>query len=358
MGGSKPVINTWILGFNNRVAGQDPNIVLRGAVSGLQINPGFTVSGRIVDETGVPMPGVNVLIKGTTQGTVTDASGYYSVPVDNGTGSIVYSFIGYASKEVPIIGRNTIDLALEQDVTQLSEVVVTGYSGSGWADGSSSNYQPYRAKRELSATPVLRQTNVEFHIVEPFTIISNGESESVELVEYDADADYQYYCVPKLDKDAFLTAKLTGWDEYNFLDGEANLFFEGKYLGKTILDSRNTSDTLTLSLGRDKNVVVSREKVRDVSSTVAIGANRRNTSAYEIKIRNKKGEPINIRIEDQVPVPNTREISVDTVEDSDATTDKDTGRKTWNLKLQPGQNQTISLQYVVKYPKYSRLILE
>ena len=64
------------------------------------------------------------------------------------------------------------------------------------------------------------------------------------MVEYELDALYEYYCVPKLDADAFLIAKILHWDEHNFLEGEANLFFEGKYIGKSILDTRNTSDTL------------------------------------------------------------------------------------------------------------------
>jgi hypothetical protein len=110
---------------------------------------------------------------------------------------------------------------------------------------------------------------------EPFSVKSDGEVRTTEMVEYELDALYEYYCVPKLDADAFLTAKILHWDEYNFLEGEASLFFEGKYIGKSILDTRNASDTLTLSLGRDGNVLVKREKKKDYASKQFVGSTKR-----------------------------------------------------------------------------------
>lgn len=86
-----------------------------------------TISGTVSDETGSPMPGVNVLVSGTSNGTVTDISGKYSISVNSGS-KLLFSFIGYMSKEVAI-GENTkIDVKLDADVTTLNELVVTGYS--------------------------------------------------------------------------------------------------------------------------------------------------------------------------------------------------------------------------------------
>jgi len=215
-----------------------------------------------------------------------------------------------------------------------------------------------RVKQTISATPVVRSTNLEFTIDNPYTIRSEGENQVVDMIEYEVDAHYQYYCAPKLDLDAFLTARLTNWDEYNFLEGQASLFFEGKYIGKTILDTRNTSDTLTLSLGRDRNVVVTREKVKEYSSSQFVGSNRKSLFAYEISVRNKKAYPIDIRIEDQVPVPNTKEITVDEIEDTDAIKDNVSGLLKWNLKVEPGKTEKIDLKYEIKYPRYHNIILE
>ena len=86
----------------------------------------ITVSGRVTSsEDGSALPGVNVVLKGTTVGTATDAEGKYSLSVPASGGSLVFSFIGLESKEVEIGGRSTIDVSLALDVTQLSEIVVT-----------------------------------------------------------------------------------------------------------------------------------------------------------------------------------------------------------------------------------------
>lgn len=84
-----------------------------------------TVTGKIVDNQGVSMPGVNVIVKGTSAGTTSDSEGAYSIAVPNDEAILVYSFIGYASQEAPVGSRTSIDITLEEDVAQLSEVVVT-----------------------------------------------------------------------------------------------------------------------------------------------------------------------------------------------------------------------------------------
>ena len=86
-----------------------------------------SVSGQIVDETGSPLPGVNVLIKGTSTGTVSDAEGTYSIGGVNDNSVLVFSFIGYFAQEVPVGARSVIDVSLVPDITSLDEVVVIGY---------------------------------------------------------------------------------------------------------------------------------------------------------------------------------------------------------------------------------------
>src|SRR5690606_16800548 len=84
------------------------------------------VSGQVTDaEDGSGLPGVNVVLQGTTNGTVTDANGDYTLTVPSETGTLVFTFVGMATQEVQISGRTRIDVALKTDVSQLSEVVVT-----------------------------------------------------------------------------------------------------------------------------------------------------------------------------------------------------------------------------------------
>jgi hypothetical protein len=370
-GGATPIIKPWILGFNNVVARPSNTIgtVEQEKIFGATNN---FVRGRIVDADHNGMPGVNVLIKGTTIGTVSDAAGYYSMPLTTDAQTLVFSFVGYATSEMSIDGKEEVDVQLVPDIAMLSEVVVTGYGAERRSNmtGSVTTVSPGmfgrapgivttpRVKKTLVSTPVIRQINVEYTLDEPFSVKSDGEVNTTGMVEYELDALYEYYCVPKLDVDAFLMAKVLNWDEHNFLAGEANLFFEDKYIGKSILDTRNTSDTLTLSLGRDGNVVVTREKKKDFTSRHVIGSNQKVLVGYEIAVRNKKAQQLTIVIEDQIPVANDKEISIDKMLDSEAEYDKDTGMLKWRKEVKPGKTEMITLQYAVRYPKYARIILE
>jgi TonB-linked SusC/RagA family outer membrane protein len=84
-----------------------------------------TISGRVTDENGVAFPGVNVIIKGTTNGTVTNTDGAYSISPPSATGMLVFSFVGYAQQEVSFDGKSTVDVSLVPDVKALDEIVVT-----------------------------------------------------------------------------------------------------------------------------------------------------------------------------------------------------------------------------------------
>jgi hypothetical protein len=350
--GSQPELNPWYLGFYRPSPAPFLGDANAAATNVRQI------TGRVTDDVGQALPGVNVVIKGTTVGTVTDSGGGYSLQVPPGASMVVYSFIGYAVREMPIYSP-TMNVAMQPDVNVLSEVVVTGYGTPGKAAGV--RVTPQREEKAVVpavATQEVKQTSVSFRIDIPYSIPSDGKQYAVDMQEYAIPAYYQYSCVPKLDTDAFLTAKITGWEEYNLLAGEANLFFEGTYLGKSLLDVGQTTDTLTLSLGRDKNITVSRTKVEAFTSKQFIGANRRDAKAWEITIRNKKAQAINLVVYDQFPVSTRSEITIERQEAPGATVDEITGKLTWQFTLPPADARKLNVGYTVKYPKNERLLLE
>ncbi|HKK12044.1 MAG TPA: carboxypeptidase-like regulatory domain-containing protein, partial [Flavobacteriaceae bacterium] len=88
-----------------------------------------TVSGVVSDASG-PIPGVNVLVKGTTTGTQTDFDGNYSLDVSTPDAVLVFSFLGYATQEIPVNGQTTINVTMSEDIAQLNEVVVVGYGST------------------------------------------------------------------------------------------------------------------------------------------------------------------------------------------------------------------------------------
>jgi len=85
------------------------------------------VTGKVTDEKGETMPGVNVVVKGTTIGAVTNADGVYSINVSKENASLTFSFVGYISKDVRIGNQSKIDVILSEDVQSVDEVVVVGY---------------------------------------------------------------------------------------------------------------------------------------------------------------------------------------------------------------------------------------
>jgi TonB-linked SusC/RagA family outer membrane protein len=92
-----------------------------------QQSPVLSISGHVISEIGEDMPGVNVVVKGTTIGTVTDASGKFTLEVSDGAVTLILSFIGYLTQEVPVMDRTAVDVQMQPDITTLSEVVVVGY---------------------------------------------------------------------------------------------------------------------------------------------------------------------------------------------------------------------------------------
>jgi len=201
-------------------------------------------------------------------------------------------------------------------------------------------------------------TSIEFEISKPYDIPCNGQTYTVEMTKSSLPATYEYYAVPKIDKDAFLLARVTGWESLNMLSGNVYLYFEGTYVGQSYFDARSTTDTLDLSLGRDKNIVIKREKLKDFSSKSLVGLNQKESRGYEISVRNKKTQPVTIVIDDQIPVSTNKDIIVEKIDISNAKYDEPSGMLTWKNEIKPAETKKMKLVYSVKYPKDKTIILE
>lgn len=193
--------------------------------------------------------------------------------------------------------------------------------------------------------------NTEFVIALPYSISSSPKPTLVDIKQHELKADYRYAVTPKLETDAFLMAKVTGWEEFSLLPGKAIVFFEGTFVAKTEIDPNNIKDTLSVSLGRDNRIVVKREKLKDYSSRKAIGTNQRDSYAYEISVRNTKTESVKITVEDQVPVSQNNQIEIALLDAGGAVHNSNTGKLTWQLTLRPGESKKLVYKFEVKYPK-------
>jgi len=358
--GVAPELSKWYVNFARNT------IYSRSTASVL--DPIRTVKGRVLEsDTGEPLPGVNVIVKGSTVGTTTDFDGNYQLNLPNNASNLVYSFVGMVSKDIPVTSPK-MNVALGADVRELQEVVVTGYGQEGQLMGRAAGvsirgYSTIRNRRSKSAkivttTTVENQTTVEFEVETPYTIKSNAERLTIDLNQFEIPTLYEYYAVPKLDKDAFLIAKIINWDQYNLLEGEANLFFEDSFVGRSVLDANTLTDTLDISLGRDRGIVIRRTKIDDYSKRRTMGGNKIDSRGFEILVRNNKSESIHLTLFDQIPVPAINDISVTPRELSNGKFDEEEGEITWELDLAPGDQVDLNLAYDVKYPKREKVHLE
>jgi uncharacterized protein (TIGR02231 family) len=200
-------------------------------------------------------------------------------------------------------------------------------------------------------------TSTTFNIEQPYSILKNGKPNVVDIKNLTIPAIFEHYVAPKLDGDAFLTAKVSEWEQYSLLSGEANLFLEGIFTGKMFLNAQSTDDTLTISLGRDKNVVVTRTKLKDFTKTKFLSDRRTDSRAYEIIVKNKRNTPLSILVEDQIPISTDKVIEVE--KDANAAEIDDlTGKVSWKLKVAANKEAKVKFNYTVKYPKDLRLNIE
>ncbi|MCZ4224972.1 DUF4139 domain-containing protein [Pedobacter rhodius] len=241
-------------------------------------------------------------------------------------------------------------LYISDDKQALNEVVmIRGNSSLAKAKAPSpSTINNYTTVNET-------QLGVTFDIDIPYDVNSDNKPHTVAFKTYDVPAKYKYYAAPRLSAEAYLLADVTNWEKLNLQAGEANIIFEGTYTGKSFINPASIQDTLSLSMGRDKKIIIKKEKQEDFSSTKFIGSNKKQVFTYLIKIRNTKKEAIELLLKDQYPLSTESDIEIELLESSGAAVNKETGMLTWNLKIAPNETKTIKLSYSVKAPK-SRII--
>lgn len=327
------------------------------------------VSGQVFDENKMPMIGATVLVSGTSIGTVTDANGHYSITLPPTATALSFSYIGYVSSNLPIT-ESVMNVFLQEDNITLDEFAIVGHKSNvamgslqGRMAGVEVANRSQREKEREENIPIPfqkneNQTSIEFDIEIPYTVKSDNKNYTVDMTLYEVPAFYQYFCIPKIEKDAFLIANITNWEAYNLLEGEANIFFEETFIGKTLLDVRFASDTLQLSLGRDKNVSVNREKIKDHTTRQFIGTKKEETRAWKTIVKNNKSHSINMIVLDQIPVSKLEEIEIELQELSKGKHNPENGEIKWEFTLEPTKTKELELKYSVKYPKSRTLTIE
>ena len=410
--GNLPKLNPYYLRYNARYV--DPRKAV-SAQSYLGIDQ-RSVNGRVTDEYGKGVPYARITAYGTTMSTFSDEDGYFIIQVPNSVRTLTVSATGYSARNETIYDAflQILLSRIKENTTAMTNRLDKRYESLArnddkaiasmkvkedmmyYADGISTknalgsvNISRRKAKAldALSANRgvekarnantyswnmgaggysnsttntslEVNQTTVTYTLKESFSLASGEAPKTVNLVAKEVAASYEYRTIPKLEEAAFLIAQLTDWSKLNLLEGEANIYFENAFTGKSVLDVRFLKDTLDISLGRDENVVVKREKVKTFSRNQVVGKNTISKRKFTVSARNGKSQPINMVVYDQVPVSTIKDITVQNTSFDGAGHDEDSGKLTWKTTLEPGKSQTYTIKYEVKYDKGRFINLE
>jgi uncharacterized protein (TIGR02231 family) len=196
--------------------------------------------------------------------------------------------------------------------------------------------------------------NTEFETNIAYTIPSDNQNHQVDLTSFAQSAIFGYSVVPKLNKEVFVTAQVLANDLINQISGEANVYYDGTFTGKTMI-SLTTKDTLLLTLGKDKRIQVERKKLKEFCSHSFFGGTKTESVTWEITIKNTRKEAVTLIIEDQIPVSTDKEIEIKLTDKGNAYLDEAIGKLTWKLDLAPEKSQILKFSFDVKYPKDKQL---
>jgi uncharacterized protein (TIGR02231 family) len=260
--------------------------------------------------------------------------------------------------QVVVAGYSSNMLQSMKDEKQLQEVIVTQ------EDGDFAR-RPMKEGRDTLVAPSTLQNfttlnegtlNTNFDIDLPYDIESDGQLHSVTIKDQEIICNLKNYSVPRLDKEAYLLAEVADWQNLDLLPGDANIIMDDTYVGKSLIDPNTTADTLNLSLGKDKRVVVKKTLVKELSSLKTSGRDSRQTFTYEITVKNNKLTDINLLLKDQYPLSTIKEVEVKLEENNEASVNQETGVLTWKVSLKPGESRKYRFAYSVKYPRDKRII--
>lgn len=242
----------------------------------------------------------------------------------------------------------------------LKDAEATSLYGSRAADGVIIiNTKHGKGKSSVPLTVVTKQeTSNEYSVETPQTILSNSKINTITFKETELPSSYEFQSVPLLSEHVFMIGKISDWYKADLIDGEANIYLENSYVGKSQINTRQFKDTLDISFGVDNNISIKREKLTDFSSTQLIGLNKKVSIAYKITVRNNKRYVVNAKVYDQVPVSTIKDILVESVDVAGGKLNADTGEVTWDLTLQPNETKELTLKYYVKYPKDKQVLID
>ena len=260
----------------------------------------------------------------------------------------------YQNKTKPTLNPWYIDYYTHRnDFNSIPQVAATRKAeAEPLNSGIDSDDQNMDSRSSSEFVQMVRQlTTVEFRIDLSYTIKSNNETHMVLIKTADLNANYAYYAAPKLDESVYLVAQLSKQDELGLIPAQANVFFDGSYIGATYVDPSSMEDTLTLSLGKDPNIVIKRTLLKKECKEKIVGDKIEKTQSYTIEVKNLKSNDIELVIQDQLPITQNADITIEALDLGKGTYDSKSGTIEWKINLKTKENKTVGFSFKVKSNK-------
>lgn len=195
------------------------------------------------------------------------------------------------------------------------------------------------------------QTSIEYSLSGTYTLQDTAQGNMIEIIRNSIEAEYCHYITPKAECSAYLMALVKNWRSMEWLECDANIFLENRYVGATHINPSGMDDLFKISLGRDRFITVSRHCLKKNSSQQMIGNMQSKDFEYQLEIRNEKNQQVCIMVIDQIPISDNEKITVDNVNAPGAEFEPRTGKITWNARLRPGGKLGLALGFRVRWPK-------
>ena len=197
--------------------------------------------------------------------------------------------------------------------------------------------------------------NLNYEISLPYDIPSDDKAYSIHIKEEKLNAIYEHIAIPKMDGDAFFSAKIGNWGDLNILPGESNIILDNNYIGKSFLNPQTADDSMRISLGRDRSISINRKQIKDYTAIKKQDI-KTDTHTFEISVKNNKNRKVTMVLKDQFPISKLKEIEILLIENGGGSVNNETGILEWNLSLDAGESKKFRFQYQVKYPKDKTLV--
>lgn len=318
-------------------------------------NPMVKSVTGIITDNGQPLPGVSVMVRGTNIGTTTDFDGRYTINNLGGGKELEFSYIGF-TREIQTIYSSTMNVKMQEESHQLEEIVVVAYSKSK----KELDIDDEVTEEQITGTGDEKAENLNtivFKIKKNYSILSIDDVAIIEIDRFEIPAQFEYFSAPLLNENVFLTAKIKDWEKYDLLAGEASIYAEGSYAGKTFIDPYQTTEELVISLGVDPTLVVERKQINNLKDKSLFGSTRIINKNYEITLKNNKASDVIIKLYDRIPIPQNKEIKIDKINYGDANYDEKKGILIWDLNVPSKQTVKKQLSFEIKYPKGKKINL-